>query len=160
MRKGEINALKWSDIDDNIIHVRRSIAQKLKGEDRETPPKNKSSVRDLQMPLPLINILNEHQKRYKAIDGYSDNLRICGGIKCLRDTTIEKRNEKFADIANVKKIRIHDFRHPYVKLKLKNSSAYHCRIFGTKVLDFPLDFKPVIGIYAHLFNEHIRKCLC
>lgn len=160
MRKGEINALKWSDIDDNIIHVRRSIAQKLKGEDRETPPKNQSSVRDLQMPLPLINILNEHQKRYKAIDGYSDNLRICGGIKCLRDTTIEKRNEKFADIANVKKIRIHDFRHPYVKLKLKNSSAYHCRIFGTKVLDFPLDFKPVIGIYAHLFNEHIRKCLC
>ena len=81
-------------------------------------------------------------------------------VKCLRDTTIEKRNEKFADIVNVKKIRIHDFRHPYVKLKLKNSSAYHCRIFGTKVLDFPLDFKPVIGIYAHLFNEHIRKCLC
>lgn len=84
MRKGEINALKWSDIDDNIIHVRRSIAQKLKGEDRETPPKNKSSVRDLQMPLPLINILNEHQKRYQSINGYSDNLRICGGIKCLR----------------------------------------------------------------------------
>lgn len=47
--------------------------------------------------------MDEHQKRYKAIDGYSDNLRICGGIKCLRDTTIEKRNEKFADIANVKK---------------------------------------------------------
>ena len=57
-------------------------------------------------------------------------------------------------------IRFHDLRHPYVKLKLKVSSAYHCRIFGTKVLDFPLDFKPVIGIYAHLFNEHIRKCLC
>ena len=56
MRKGEINALKWSDIDDKIIHVRRSIAQKLKGDDRETSPKNKSSVRDLQMPLPLINI--------------------------------------------------------------------------------------------------------
>ena len=34
MRKGEINALKWSDIDVNIIHVRRSIAQKLKGPDR------------------------------------------------------------------------------------------------------------------------------
>ena len=48
--------------------------------------------------------MDEHQKRYKAIDGYSDNLRICGGIKCLRDTTIEKRNEKFADIANVKKM--------------------------------------------------------
>ena len=60
--------------------------------------------------------MDEHQKRYKAIDGYSDNLRRCGGIKCLRDTTIEKRNEKFADIANVKKIRIHDFRHSHTSL--------------------------------------------
>ena len=50
MRKGEINALKWSDIDGDIIHVRRSIAQKVKGPDIETPPKNKSSYRDLQMP--------------------------------------------------------------------------------------------------------------
>ena len=45
MRKGEINALKWSDIDDKIIHVRRSIAQKLKGDDRETSPK-KMCIRD------------------------------------------------------------------------------------------------------------------
>ena len=56
-------------------------------------------------------------------------------------------------------IRFHDLRHPYVKLKLKISSAYHCRIFGTKVLDFPHDFNPVIGIYTHLFDKHIGKCL-
>ena len=31
MRKGEINALRWSDIEGNIIHVRRSIAQTVKG---------------------------------------------------------------------------------------------------------------------------------
>lgn len=53
MRKGEINALKWSDIDGDVIHVRRSIAQKLKGGDRETPPKNKSSYRDLQIPAAI-----------------------------------------------------------------------------------------------------------
>ncbi len=57
MRKGEINALKWSDIEGNIIHVRRSINQKLKSKDMETPPKNKSSYRDIQMPKNLIFIL-------------------------------------------------------------------------------------------------------
>lgn len=39
LRKGEIFALKWSDIDDEYLSVTRSITQKLKGEDRETPPK-------------------------------------------------------------------------------------------------------------------------
>ena len=33
MRKGEINALRWTDIEGNIIHVRRSVTQKLKGDD-------------------------------------------------------------------------------------------------------------------------------
>ena len=160
MRKGEINALKWTDIDGDIIHVTKSIVQKLKGGDRETPPKNKSSNRDIQMPLLLIRILEEHKARQQQIEYFTEDFRVCGAIKWLRNTSIENKNSEFAKAAGLPHIRIHDFRHPYVKLKLKISSAYHCRIFGTKVLDFPLDFKPVIRIYAHLFNEHIRKCLC
>lgn len=116
MRKGEINALKWSDIENGHIHVTRSIAQKLKGGDRETPPKNKSSIRTFQIPIPLQNILDEHYARYKNIDGFSDDWRICGGIKCLRDTSIDKRNKLYAKLAGVKSIRIHDFRHSHASL--------------------------------------------
>ncbi|MFR1888079.1 hypothetical protein [Blautia sp.] len=39
----------------------------------------------------------------------------CGGERPIRDTSLEKTNKKFADLAGVKRIRIHDFRHPYVK---------------------------------------------
>ncbi len=60
---------------------------------------------------------------------------------------------------NMRVIRFHDLRHPYVKLKLKILSAYFSRTFGAKVLDFPHDFNPVIGIYTHLFDKHIGKCL-
>lgn len=116
MRKGEINALKWSDIENNTIHVRRSIAQKLKGGDRETPPKNKSSYRTLQMPLPLIKILDEHKERQKSIGNFSEDLRVCGGINCLRDTSISNKNEKFSKAAGLKTIRIHDFRHTHASL--------------------------------------------
>jgi len=63
LRKGEIHALKWSDINGSYLSVKRSITQRLKGGDRETPPKNKSSVRTLHMPLPLVNILSEHKTR-------------------------------------------------------------------------------------------------
>ena len=116
MRKGEINALKWSDIENNIIHVRRSIAQKIKGGDIETPPKNKSSYRDLQIPLPLIAILDEHKKLQKSLNGFKEDFRVCGGPSCLRDSSISNRNIQYSKEAGVKTIRIHDFRHSHVSL--------------------------------------------
>lgn len=116
-RKGEINALKWSDIDGNILHIRRSIAQKLKGGDVETPPKNKSSYRDLQIPEPLMKILAEHKQRQKdAARNFSENYRICGGEQPLRDTSIENHNKMFSTAAGLPHIRIHDFRHTHASL--------------------------------------------
>ncbi len=116
MRKGEINALKWSDIDGDIIHVRRSIAQKLKGGDRETPPKNKSSYRDLQVPIPLMKILEEHKERQKQDKNFTEDFRVCGGPVCLRDTSLSNKNIQFAKKAELPVIRIHDFRHSHVSL--------------------------------------------
>lgn len=116
-RKGEINALKWSDLDGNIMHIRRSIAQKLKGGDVETPPKNKSSYRDLQIPAPLMKILEEHKERQKSASRlFSDDYRICGGERPLRDTSIENHNAAFAEAAGLPHIRIHDFRHTHASL--------------------------------------------
>ena len=116
MRKGEIHALRWCDIDENIINVSRSITQKLKGEDRITPPKNKSSIRTLQIPEPLKEVLSEHKKRCKQFDNFSENNLICGADKSLRDTTIQNRAKKFAQLAGIKTIRIHDFRHSHASL--------------------------------------------
>ena len=116
MRKGEINALKWSDIEDNTIHVRRSIAQKNKGGDIETPPKNKSSYRDLQIPQQLIDILSEHKKRQMQLPDFSEDFRVCGAENVLRDTSIENRNKLYAQTAKLPHIRIHDFRHSHASL--------------------------------------------
>jgi len=117
MRKGEINALKWSDIEDNIIHVRRSVAQKVKGKSIvETPPKNKSSYRSLQMPLPLKNILDEHKARQQQYKEFSEDWRVCGGIDCLKDSSLTNKNFQFANEANLPHIRIHDFRHSHASL--------------------------------------------
>lgn len=116
LRKGEINGLQWNDIDGEYLSVRRSIAQKLKGEDRVTAPKNKSSIRTLQIPKPLIDILTAQRNRHKKLGIYSDSGKICGADKALRDTTIQHRNSKYAGIAGIKTIRIHDFRHSHATL--------------------------------------------
>ena len=116
MRKGEIYALTWHDIKDGYISITKSIAQKLKGGDRITPPKNKSSIREIQIPLPLQKAIDEHYKRCSVMDGFNDNLYICGGDRPIRDTSLNNINTKFADLAGVKHIRIHDFRHSHASL--------------------------------------------
>jgi integrase len=116
LRKGEIHALRWSDIDGAYLSVKRSIAQKLRGDDRETPPKNKSSMRTLQMPLPLIWILDGHRERQEQLEQFTEDYRICGGERCLRDTTIQNRNIQYAKLSGLDTIRIHDFRHSHVSV--------------------------------------------
>jgi len=116
LRKGEIYALKWSDINGSYLSVKRSITQRLKGGDRETPPKNKFSIRTLQMPSPLIQILIEHKKRQETLDTFTDDYRICGGVRSLRNTSIQRRNERYAKLAGLDVIRIHDFRHSHVSV--------------------------------------------
>ena len=115
-RKGEANALSWSDLDGDILHIGKNVVQKLKGEDRITPPKNKSSDRILQVPVPLLHVF-ELQKAWQKKNGvYSKHAKICGGLHFLRDTSIENKNIQYAEAAGLPKIRIHDFRHSHASL--------------------------------------------
>ena len=113
LRKGEIHALKWSDIDGAYLKVSRSVTQRLQGGDRETTPKNKSSIRTIQIPLPLLRILAEHKQRQKRLHNFTDGFRICSSI---RDTSIKRRNDNIANAVGLKRIRIHDYRHSHVSV--------------------------------------------
>ena len=115
-RKGEIYALKWSDIDGNIMHIRRSIAQKYGKGNIETPPKNKSSYRDLQIPAPLMEILLEQKERQLQDENFTEEYRICGGIDCIIDSTVTNKNVEYANKAGLPHIRVHDFRHTHATL--------------------------------------------
>lgn len=119
LRKGEIHALKWTDIQGNVLHVRRSISQKIKNKAIvETPPKNKSSIRDLQLPQPLMVLLAEY-KLYQQLQfgkKWNKQYRVCYGSKCLSDTSISNYNIKWAKQAGLPPLRIHDYRHSHASL--------------------------------------------
>ncbi len=155
-RKGEINALKWSDIEGNIMHIRRSISQKVRGDDIESPPKNKSSYRDLQIPLPLLKILEEHKERQRnAATDFSDDYRICGGKIPLRDTTLDKHNRKFAKEAGLPHIRVHDFRHTHASLLVNNGINIQeiARRLGHS------DVKMTWNTYSHLYPREEERAV-
>lgn len=119
MRKGEIHALRWKDIDGNVIRVRHSITQKIKGKSAvETSPKNKSSIRSLQIPDPLQNLL----KQYQALQWihyskkWNPKFLVIYGDHCISDTAISNHNIAWAKAAGLEPIRIHDFRHSHASL--------------------------------------------
>lgn len=156
MRKGEINALKWSDIEDNIIHIRRSVNQKAKGVPVvETPPKNRSSYRDLQMPISLIYILKDHKQRQMQTKSFNNDFRICGGIKCLSDTGIANFNNKCAAGAQLPHIRVHDFRHTHASLLINegiNIQEIARRLGHSRV-------EETWNTYAHLYPREEERAI-
>jgi len=155
MRKGEIHALQWNDIKGDFISIKRSITQKLNGEDRTTPPKNKTSIRSLQIPTPLKRILEEHYNRCKKMERFKDSYLICGGVKSLRDTSIENRNIKFAKMAEIEKIRIHDFRHSHASLLANNNINIQeiARRLGHAKVDMTWN------TYAHLYPREEERAV-
>lgn len=155
MRKGEINALTWQDIENNTIHITKSINQKLKGGDRITPPKNSASIRDIQMPPQLVTAIEEHKARYKQLPSFRESLFICGGEMSVRDSTVSLMNETFAELAGVKVIRIHDFRHSHASLLANKGISIHeiARRLGHS------DIKMTLQTYSHLYPSETERAL-
>ena len=158
MRKGEINALRWSDIDGNLLTVRRSVTQKVKGESAlETLPKNKTSYRTIEIPQPLMEILAEWKKRLAERDAYRDNYRVCGGGEngVLSDTNIDLHNRRYADAAGLAHIRIHDFRHSHASLLANegiNIQEIARRLGHAKI-------EMTWNTYAHLYPRESERSL-
>lgn len=155
MRKGEINALNWNDIKNNEIHITKSLNQKLIGEDRITPPKNKSSIRTIQIPTPLQKVLKEHYLRCKLMPGFTDDYFVCGGARAIRDTSLSNASAQYADKAGVKHIRIHDFRHSHASLLANNGINIQeiARRLGHS------DVSITLKVYSHLYPKESERAL-
>lgn len=154
IRLGELLALTSSDFDfeRKTVTINKSY-QRIGKKDIITSPKTEKSNRVINMP----DFLCEEMKEYiDSLYGVTDSARIFP----ISKSYLHHEMDRGTKAAGVKRIPIHSIRHPYVKLKLKILSAYFSSIFGAKVLDFPHDFNPIIGIYTHLFDKHIGKCLC
>lgn len=152
MRRGEINALKWSDIDGNVIKVRRSINNK---NGQETPPKNRASIRDIQMPAPLINILAAHKARQMREKKFTEGWRVCGGSAPIPDSSLQRANIRIAAAAGLRAIRIHDFRHSHASLLCNEGINIQevARRLGHS------DIQTTWRVYAHLYPREEERAV-
>ena len=115
IREGELMALTPVDIDfeKSTVTISKSY-QRLNREDIITTPKTPKSNRVITIPQLLCSCLKEYMSHCYGLQN-SDRL-----FPCTKHYLCHEM-ERGCKISGVKKIRVHDIRHPYVKLKLKSS---------------------------------------
>lgn len=161
MRKGEIQALNWHDIDfDNeLIIVNKTLSVKTKDKYKITSTKNYIN-RKIKMSKVLKNVLLNYQKICKQYTDYSDDWFVFGNSRFLASTTIDNNKHKYFKKANIPEITIHSFRHSHVSLLvneyIKTSKEKNMKVDTTKFFIMMSDrlghsIKVMQETYMHLF---------
>lgn len=136
MRKGEILALQWEqvDLENKSVYVKKNLCRvnikestgKKKTELILMPPKTKKSVRKIPINDEVVQVLrehkdeqNKHKEEYKYI--YQDN----DIVFAKSDGTFQNPREllrqfhRILEKAGVRKCRFHDLRHTFASLLLQ-----------------------------------------
>ena len=161
LRKGECYGLTWGDIEGDIMHIRRSVSQKVKDEDGNDyvdTPKTYNSIRDILIPELLVTILNDHKKRQQDAtrELFSEDFKVCGhGYRAIRDSTVDSRNQQFAEEAHLPHIRIHDFRHSHATFLINNGVNF---IAVSRRLGHA-NITETLNTYSHLYKTTEQEAL-
>lgn len=143
-RKGEALSLHWSDLNNNIVTIEKTLSSKtVSKEYKETTPKTENSYRKVVIPENLVILLNELKKE-------STGEFIFGGTTHIPFQTVTNNFERYIKKAEVKKIRIHDLRHSHASFLINHgdnqlSTLY---IIAQRIGDTP---EQILKTYGHLF---------
>jgi len=126
MRRSELLALQWRDIDFHQIHVSRSLHQLGDHTYVFTQPKSARSRRTIALSPSSVFTLRDHKDRQagiRAMLGLSlkgdDLVFSTPEGKPLRPNTISRAWTALAARADIRVIRLHDARHTHASLMLK-----------------------------------------
>lgn len=118
MRKGEMTALTWRDIDLNngkIIINKTASYHTKSGRYKITSTKNYLN-REIVMSKKLKEELTDYKSFVKQYGDFSETWFVFGNGDILFPYHIDSRKETYFRRANLKEITIHEFRHSHVSL--------------------------------------------
>lgn len=151
MRRGEILALKWSDLNHSTgeIRIERQVYI-IKAEVIISAPKTKASVRTVILPSSLVRILEEYRKSVDSEWMFPSPL---DNSRPRNPSSVRKRLQLILERAGCKKVRFHDLRHTFATMALehgmdvKTLSATIGHVSSATTLD----------IYSHITDTMQRQ---
>ena len=133
LRKGELVALQWADLDieNKTISVSKQAGRNSAGEPDITRPKTENSIRKISIPQDAVDLLiAEHQK-------HPSNPWMFPSPKTgemYHPDSVVNIHKKILKDAGLEHLRFHDLRHPYVK--------HTTKIFSLRLMDFQAQAYP------------------
>ena len=119
LRKGELVALRWSDVDvaNRTIFVSRQYIKNPSGELTLSRPKTETSVRKISIPQEAVDLLvAEHAKHPETPCLFPSP--VTGGM--YHPDSVVNLHKKILKDAGLPHIRFHDLRHTFATVALQN----------------------------------------
>ena len=132
LRRGELLALLWTDLDvENMtISVSKQV-NRINGELVVSQPKTPNSIRKLAIPQRAVELLVEEHAKHP----HSPHLFVSPKAGTMFDPdSFRHTHEKILKAIGAEHIRFHDLRHPYVK--------HTTKIFSLRLMDFQAQAYP------------------
>lgn len=141
MRKGELLALTWGDIDfkNNTININKTEYNRV-----VTTTKTKASTRIVIMPTHVMTLLQKIKNQTKPKMTYV----VFGEFHdSIATSTLDRQYDKYIEASKVKRIRLHDFRHSHASYLINKGiiiSVVAARLGHS-------DVATTLNTYSHLF---------
>lgn len=145
-RRGEIQATTWADwdLENGILNIDKTFTSRQK---KSTLPKNQYSIRKISLPTNLINVM----KQYKNENFTNNNERIF----TFNESTIDRVKTQACKNAQIKDIRIHDFRHSHASYLISEGVSI---VAVAKRLGHG-NIEQTLNTYSHLMPKEDDKII-
>lgn len=156
MRKGEVQALNWNDIDfeDNEIIVNKTLSVKTKEAYKITSTKNYIN-RKIKMSRTLREQLITYKNYCKSFIDFKESWFVFGCTRFMPQTTIDNKKHYYFKLSGVREITIHEFRHSHVSLLIneyvKSGQTDTAKFFLMLSNRMGHSIKVMQETYMHLF---------
>ncbi len=155
LRKGELRGLQWKDIDFNnkMMKIHKQIPSIYSMDNYKISPlKTKNSNRDLPINDLLIYDLKKLYNKQKEYKNFSQEWFVFGNELPIPKDTIRTRKNKNCKLAEVKQIRVHDFRHSCASFLINYGASITlvAKYLGHTKID------ETLNTYSHMYQNKLE----